>query len=103
MTHHPTNTTSRVQTALLLVIVGLLGVDLGSRMFKGTSDRAYAPAAVVDVAYQPGTFPNPAVQRLKMVEKLTEINSRLGKIERRLETRLRVEVTNFPKPKPEKE
>ena len=103
MTHQPMTMNSRFQTALLVAIAGLLALDVGSRLFGREKAGAYSPAAVVDVAYQPGTFPNPAVQRLKMVEELSEINARLGKIEHRFDTRLRVEVTNFPKPKPEKD
>lgn len=92
---------------LLAAIAALLAVDVGARVLGTTAPAVQAePAQVVPVSYaQPeGMLSNPLDQRRRMITEMQSIDSRLAAIESKLKSRLRVEVTNFPKPAaPEKE
>lgn len=106
MSNQQEPTKSRPQTLLLAAIATLLAVDIGARFVGQDAPAVEAePAQVVPVAYQPepGMLSNPLDQRRRMIAELQSIDSRLNSIESTLKSRIRVEVTNFPKPAPEKE
>jgi hypothetical protein len=107
MSNQQQSSKSRPQTLLLAAIAALLAVDVGAR-FIGSGEPAFQsePAQVVPVSYtQPEvTMSNPLDQRRRMISEMQSIDSRLQSIESKLKSRLRVEVTNFPKPPaPDKE
>lgn len=103
MSNQNTSGKSRVQTALLAAIAGLLALDVGDRYFGGTDTEATPAAHVIPVSYQPEAvmLTNPIDQRRQMISELKDIDRKLTQIDDRLKGRLRVEVTNFPAPKAE--
>jgi len=103
MSNQNTSGKSRVQTALLAAIAGLLALDVGDRYFGGTDTEATTAARVIPVSYQPEVpaLTNPIDQRRQMISELKDIDRKLTQIDDRLKGRLRVEVTNFPAPKAE--
>lgn len=90
---------SRVQTALLAAIAGLLALDVGSR-YLGDAPAGAAPHAALPVAYQPEEemLGNPLEQRRMMIAQLKNIDRRITALDERLKGKIRVEVTNFPAP-----
>ena len=101
----PAATKSRMQTLLLAGIAALLAVDVGTRLF-GNDDAAQRASAAqaFPVSYQPESLlSNPLDQRRRMIAELQSIDSKLTSIESKLKSKLRVEVTNFPKPVSEKD
>jgi len=97
-------TKSRSQTLLLAAIAALLAVDIGTRVIGTNGAAQQAPVAqAFPVSYQPETLSNPLDQRRRMISELQSIDSKLASIESKLKSRLRVEVTNFPKPITEKD
>jgi len=91
---------SRIQTALLASIAGLLAVDVAHRFTAGSAPEVNTDAAITSVAYQPEVpmITNPIDQRREMVNQLKSIDRRLSNIEGVLKGKIRVEVTNFPPP-----
>lgn len=78
-----------------LVLAGVLaGSHLGS--FAGPSSAAAQPKSD-----QPTPF-NPSERQMQMVQQLTEMNQRLGRIETKLGSTLTVKVTEMPKTAPAK-
>lgn len=91
---------SRIQTALLAAIAGLVALDVAHRFTEGQAPGATEPAAITAVAYQPEvpSIANPIDQRREMVSQLKSVDRRLAAIEAQLKGKIRVEVTNFPPP-----
>ncbi|PHQ80961.1 MAG: hypothetical protein COB69_05080 [Phycisphaera sp.] len=106
MSSQPAASKSRTQTLLLAAIAALLAVDVGARVSaRGEAVQHQSRSTVIPVSYQPQDvqMANSLEQRQRMIAELKSIDRRLGSIESRLSRQLRVEVTNFPKPAPEKE
>lgn len=99
---HTTGGKSRVQTALLAAIAGLLALDVGDRYF-GSEPTASVETRVVPVSYQPEEemLGNPLEQRRMMIAQLKNIDRHITALDERLKGKIRVEVTNFPAPKAE--
>jgi len=101
MSSQPAASKSRTQTLLLAAIAALLAVDVGARVSaRGEAVQHQSRSTVIPVSYQPQDvqMANSLEQRQRMIAELKSID-----IESRLSRQLRVEVTNFPKPAPEKE
>lgn len=95
---------SRIQTALLAAIAGLLALDVGDRFFGTQADDRARPGAI-PVAYQPEeeVLGNPLEQRRVMIAQLKNIDRRITALDERLRGKIRVEVTNFPAPEKAKD
>ena len=89
----------RGQAALLTAVAVLLAADIFVRLEP--------PAAQASVEAQPDreqrevpTLINPAQQRAAMISELKELRRAVTSLERKLDNRIKVEVTNFPRPEP---
>ncbi|MEO1584547.1 MAG: hypothetical protein AAFR96_08240 [Planctomycetota bacterium] len=85
----------RLQGALLPALLVLVAADVFVRL-------APPAAQAEEIAAQPETdgvptLVNPARQRSMILDELKALNSRISGVERALDGRIRVEVTNFPK------
>ena len=86
----------RGQAALLTAVAVLLAADIFVRLEP--------PAANASVEMQPDrklrevpTLINPAPQRAAMINELKELRRSVTSLERKLDSKIQVEVTNFPK------
>jgi hypothetical protein len=91
------STGGRVQAVLLTAVALLLAADVFVRLeptaARAQPTRMQPEGLDTDVP----TLVNPARQRSAMIEELVKLNSRIGALESKLDNKIRVEVTNFPK------
>ncbi|MGP1272880.1 MAG: hypothetical protein ACTS22_06065 [Phycisphaerales bacterium] len=89
----------RGQAALLTAVAVLLAADIFVRLEPPAANASLEVQPDREVREVP-TLINPAQQRASMINELKELRRSVASLERKLDTRIKVEVTNFPKPEP---